>query len=395
VQGQIRLLGAAIGGQVDLRGAALRGPPGQPAVHAENARIAGALLASPAEDGTGCTIQGGLHARGAHCGGGVYLNDAVLRPHADEPDAPVLNLTHASIEQRLDVRGLGTGSRGVVVLSQASVALLLDQDGLAWGEADQGEPQRDAAGHLTGLKLDLDGFTYQRLRAPQGGDWSGREAFLKRQFEGPTPQPGDFKPQPWEQLVKVLRAMGLPQQADTFARKKREFAIECAAERWGARWWSRFVGLTTGHYYSVPRAALALTLYVMLGAALLLGANASGDFTKKRNEVDLARASQELMIPEPSYPPLGGPTLSRRAPGLARAERCWDALGFGTTAEAVATALDLVLPLIDLHADQRCEVDDQAPHRGPWAWLLLVYSVAGWVVSSLAIVTFSGLGRKE
>lgn len=395
VQGQIRLLGAEIGGVLSLLGAELRGPAGQPALQAENARIGGALLAYPAA-GQPCEIQGGLHAIGARIGFGVNLRDAVLTPHAEAPDAPVLNLIHASIDQRLDVPGLGAGSRGVVDLCHASVTLLEDQDGLAWGAADQGEPRR-VDGHLTGLKLVLDGFTYQRIEPPKGPAatrWQGREAFLKRQFEGTRPKPGDFRPQPWEQLVKVLRVMGYPQDADDFARKKRGFAIQCRAERWGARTWNRFVGATTGHYYSVPRAACIMALYVALGAVLLGAANGSDNLRKHRSEVDLARPSLSLLRPFPSHP-APTPDGPQDWTLLARADACWDALGWGSAAEAAGSALDMALPLIDLHQDERCEVDDQAPARGAWAWVLLVYSVFGWVVTSLGIVTFSGLGRKE
>ena len=396
VQGQIRLLSADIGGDCVLIGAALAGPPGKQAVHAQNARIGGSLLAYPAEDGEPCTMLGGLHAFGVRIGNVLSLQWAVLMPHPEAPDAPVLDLTHASIGNRLHLPGLGAESRGVVDLSHASVTLLDDQDGLAWGPASHGEPSRDAAGHLTGLKLVLDGFTYQRIPDPERGDWAGREAFLKRQFEGTRPAPRDFKPQPWEQLIKTLRIQGHAEQAERFARMKRDFAIECRAEHWLRRGWGRFVGVFFGHYYHPLRALGSAAGYALLGVLLLAGANAAGQLTKKRNDVDLTAASLGVLAPFPTYPaPAGAPAQSRPPAMLGAAEACWDGVSFGTAAEALGSALDMMLPVVDLHQDQRCEVTEKASAHGFWAFLLLFYSVFGWVVSSLAIVTLSGVAKKD
>ncbi len=372
----------------------LTGPPGQPAVDAHSARIGGSLLAYPA-DGEVCTIQGGLHALGARIEGWLNLRQAVLTPHPEAPNDPVLDLSHTSIGNRLHLPGLGAESRGVVDLSHASVTLLDDQDGLAWGPASHGEPSRDAAGHLTGLKLVLDGFTYQRIPDPERGDWAGREAFLKRQFEGTRPEPRDFKPQPWEQLIKTLRIQGHAEQAERFARMKRDFAIECRAEHWLRRGWGRFVGVFFGHYYHPLRALGSAAGYALLGMLLLGVANYCGQLTKKRNDVDLTAASLGVLAPFPSYPPGAAPAQSRPPAILGAAEACWDGVSFGTVAEALGSALDMMLPVVDLHQDQRCEVTEKASAHGFWAFLLLFYSVFGWVVSSLAVITFSGVAKKD
>ena len=401
VRGQIRLLGAEIGGDCALIGASLAGPPGQPAILAETLRIGGSLFGFPGRDaaGTGfrCVIQGGVHAHGARIGGVVNLQQALLRPYPGAPEAPVLDLTHAGIGTSLMVPGLGRESRGVVVLAHASVTLLEDQDGLAWGADVAGEPRRDAQGLLTGLKLVLDGFTYQRLEDPKGDKatrWRGREAFLRRQFEGSLPGPRDYRPQPWEQLIKVLRAQGYPQDAEDFARRKRDFAIECRAERQAARAWNTFVGVCFGHYYSWMRAAVSLTLWVVVGTLLLGLANHGDQLRRRRAEVDVAVASQQVLRPYPTYAPLG-PERSRAPAGLARAPACWEELRWGSALEALGSALDMALPLVDLHQDQRCEVDDQASAWGLWAGLLLAYTLFGWVVTSLALITFSGIARKD
>ena len=54
--------------------------------------------------------------------------------------------------------------------------------------------------------LHLDGFTYDRFAGVAKTDWLTRKAWLERQR--PSHLAEEFRPQPFEQLVKVLRGMG-------------------------------------------------------------------------------------------------------------------------------------------------------------------------------------------
>ena len=74
-------------------------------------------------------------------------------------------------------------------------------------------------------------------------------------------------------------------------------------------------------------------------------------------------------------------------------------------------AIDVFIPLIDLHQEERCDVivdsdfsrpaDSSADTltavlHSPYAWAIAKagYTIAGWIVTSLAILTFTGvLGR--
>jgi hypothetical protein len=62
---------------------------------------------------------------------------------------------------------------------------------------------------------------------------------------------------------------------------------------------------------------------------------------------------------------------------------------------ARALIADKALPLVDLHQDKCCEVTEHASRHGLVAWLPLVHTLFGWVVSSLALITFSGIARKD
>jgi hypothetical protein len=63
-------------------------------------------------------------------------------------------------------------------------------------------------------------------------------------------------------------------------------------------------------------------------------------------------------------------------------------------------ALDVFLPLIDLDQERRCSVRDADPATGHdayfhWRLLKTVYELLGWVVTSLVILTFTGVLRRD
>jgi len=59
-------------------------------------------------------------------------------------------------------------------------------------------------------------------------------------------------------------------------------------------------------------------------------------------------------------------------------------------------AFDLLLPLVDLKQDQRCEIDADQPILGRvFVILLAIYSIVGLVVLPLFIATVSGLAKRD
>jgi hypothetical protein len=58
-------------------------------------------------------------------------------------------------------------------------------------------------------------------------------------------------------------------------------------------------------------------------------------------------------------------------------------------------AADMVVPFIPLHQEGKCEIKSD-PGWGPTVWrsLKAAYSLTGWVIFSLALVTFSGMLKR-
>ena len=68
-------------------------------------------------------------------------------------------------------------------------------------------------------------------------------------------------------------------------------------------------------------------------------------------------------------------------------------------------ALDVLIPLIDLRQENRCEIAAVPPEERTarpfwgserlWAWLKALYAIAGWFLVSLAILTFAQANRTK
>ncbi len=122
--------------------------------------------------------------------------------------------------------------------------------------------------------IDLDGFTYGSFAGASSLKVEERKAWLKRQR--PTHLCEEFKPQPFEQLVKVLRAMGHVKDAREIAIFKEEKQLRRPTRIFGKDrvwyanpWnWLRWFGLelALGHGYR-PQRILGAALAVWIAAA--------------------------------------------------------------------------------------------------------------------------------
>lgn len=432
LRGTVDLDGAQIAGNLSLVGARLGEGGGAPALNGNGLAVAGdVLFGVPSERGRlhrrvepaegRARVAAGVDACGmvalnrAEIGGALVLNDALFRLSREEqpgPDPGVgLALEQARIRDRIEVHGLHPQSFAAIDLRGAATDLLDDLGGRGWGEPCAADQPPEDGRHARGVLLLLSGLAYARLpeldeRSQARGRAAGasvperrrdRLAFLMRQFPGAAPRPEDFNPQPFEQLVRVLRASGHPEDADWFAREKRRFRTRCRVDRWLSRAWQRFLGLAFGHFYSPGRALATALVALALGMALVIAANEAGAFVAKRRDVDLTSGTIALLRPAdrpPARPPatrepcwrfrLAGPA----AAGAARTD-------LAVLPEVAVIALDALMPLFNLKLDRRCEIDDAAPSAGLWSAGFVAYSLLGLVLIPLFIATVSGLARRD
>jgi hypothetical protein len=146
--------------------------------------------------------------------------------------ATALDLTNASVADAIwlappdDKPGTSATIRGFLDFEGARARQLID-DPQSW--PDRTLPGPDGRPLICGVVLD--GFVYERLADVAPTDSLRRLRWLRCQ--PPAHLGADFRPQPFEQLIRVLREMGHEDDAKRVALEKQRLK---RGARWGATW---------------------------------------------------------------------------------------------------------------------------------------------------------------
>lgn len=417
--GQVRLLGARLGGNLSCVGAKFRaekdaeGNPGD-ALNAAMLEAAGGAYLRDGFEATGkvwlvgaklggdldCVdatfhavrdvsgnLGSALAADGIETGGSVFLRRGVLSGRAV--------ITSAQIGGNLDCRGAHDGGDGGVKLDLRGTRV----EGVFLAPApirSGGWIALDGA-HVRAFdvctralavptKVRLNRFTYDGLVGESVdvpvADWL---AFLAKQYR--DDDPADFYPQPYEQLAKVLREAGHGEEARTVLiekeRRQRAALLERAPleARGLLRLRDRVLWHTMRYGRQPLRAALWLTIFWAFGTVVFFGASDFGAI-KPNNPVTLR--SEEWVD-------------CRAVEGRARVT-CFEATDRGASYprfNALIYSADALVPIVSLEM-QEYWIPDEATLRGQWArWYLWLHIALGWALSLLAVAGFSGLVKSD
>jgi len=378
-RGEVGFAAAQITGDLGCAGARLENPDGR-ALHCEDLRVESVFLTSGDEGRLPFEARGRLNFLTAVIGGSFFLTNARLAPGPDyggllRTGGPVaINLQQARVSNALafnNIGALGDGStpasphekpvpvRGCFLLDAIQVNSILDDTDTGW----------PAPGYLM-----LDGATYERIRHVGDGDLTAKRiAWLRRQYPAGTPSKRRFRPQPYEQLSRVLRQHGLTREANAIAVEKIRARLQARVDRPWARAFPNLLMLVSQYGYSSSRAALSFLVFVLLGAALY--AIALFGFGQPFLPVESDPEPVTYHLPFG----LAETAAERGCPGL-------DVLHY---------AVDSALPVIDLAQDTRCRFTPEGQLR--WFWLLLhsLYVIGGAALSAVVVLTLTGVLRQD
>lgn len=294
---------------------------------------------------------------------------------------PALNLQNARIMGGLVFRDLRK-VEGRVVLAGAYARALAD-DTASWPEI-----------------VVLNGFTYDRI-SKGSKDAKTRLEWLA----GGDHWDGEFLPQPYKQLAKVLDDMG--HEADAKAVRislAQKLARNSRSERiWFAGtelaflkallplpiiWvWHMALHFLTDFGFRPGRSLIALVLLWLLATTFAHFAWEEGSFAPN-SAVALQSDSWAKYDADDNHPPHPNPAKDWSL--TSTIGRDWESFS------AIAYAADLVVPIIDLG-----QTDAWAPSttRGPCGWHLWwarwVFTLFGWIVTALGAAALTGIIRRE
>jgi len=248
-----------------------------------------ALNASNCQVDGDCMLKDGFNAAGtvdfnqAKIGGSLDLSGSTLKSHplselfSSEELSKTLSLREARIRQLILPKEKDCCPRGVVDLTRAHVGTLEDY-AEGWNR------------HGTdGEHVILDGLTYDHLLHPAGmpdGDAHGGKAIAdarERWLMGQKPEhlAGQFRTQPWTQLIKTLRRDGHSGAAEEleirFRRRLRGTMLKGRPLRRFADW---FLEKTAGYGYHPWRTVfiglVTICAFALLWAVAMLGCGQEG-----------------------------------------------------------------------------------------------------------------------
>jgi len=389
-RGAVSLSGAEIGGQLACVGGRFENTGGI-ALNAQNARVAGNV------DLTGMTATGAVRLAGAMIGGQLACDGARF----DNKNGLAIGAQKTEVRGAFFLRN-ALIAEGKFDLASARVGDLVD-DLSSW-------PERGPSGDA---RLNLNGFVYSRISGTQT-DLALRLKWLSL---GNGWQ-GEFHPQPYDQLARVMAEMG-------HARSRRKVLMRCEQLRnratlgklvgplagsygavlWLADWLHR---MFLGYGYEPWRSLSALLFLVAIGWQFAFMAWQEGSFAPNSDVIVASAEWQSLARDAEVANPADVWSTKADPAGLfaAMPHRCWlvrtppECLqGQGMDYEAfhsLAYAVDLVVPLVTLGQEATWA---PSKDRGGWGfglwWLRWVLTGAGWIVAAFAAAAVTGLIRRD
>ena len=377
--GEVIFAASEIAGDLSCAGARLYNPDGR-ALHCEDLSVESVFLIGNRESDLLFEASGRLNFLTAVINGSFFMTNARLAPGPDyeglmKKGGPIaINLQQTRISNALAFMNIGA--------LHADAALTISNDvpqpvagwfllaGIQMNTVlDDVETGWPAHGYL-----DIDGATYSLIRHVGGGDLASRSIrWLQRQFPNGVPDRRSFRPQPYEQLTRVLRDGGRAVEANAIAVEKIRMRLAARVDRPWARFFPNLLMLISSYGYSTQRAIASFIVFVMLGTLMYSTALFGFGQAFVPVEHDPSFVTYEFAFG------LLERSANEGCPGL----------------DVMHYALDAALPVIDLAQDLRCRFTPVGPFRAFWLMLHSLYVLGGAALSAVVVLTLSGVMRQD
>jgi len=405
VEGELRLIGADIGGNLSCKGANLNNPSGK-ALNADRVKTKGCVYLN-----NSFFANGWVRLVGANLGGDLYCAGRFQAPEEGvNRRREVLSADHLTTKAGVFLYN-GFVADGEVRLLNMRVAgdlrcekaifknpgkkaftaenmkvtgtfrwrNLCEQpkDEVSFAYANVGQLDDDPGSWPKEGKLVLDGFVYQTFH-----ENAETNAKTRKKWMGLQPA---YRPQPYEQLVQVLRRMGHEGDARKIAIVKQDAWMKelRKQKRWAAWFWKLLLWSTIGYGYRLWLIPLFwFPFFITIGTGVFNCADRVSAIKPAKREVLADQKYVKSGPPQENYP-------------------IFDSLLY---------SVDLLIPIISLnqksnwlatHAKEYCSF----PIYGA-TWEIYVsgrfyqlytgtHQVFGWILTSLLVAGLTGLVKKD
>ncbi len=374
--GEVSLAASRIIGDLFLSGAKLANVTGR-ALHCEDLRVESVFLGGDGD--APFEAAGRLNFLSATIGGSFFMTSARLAPGPDmnflRRGGPVaMNLQQLRVSNTLVMTNIGALDPDGPPPSRSAPAKPVEGWFLLNGAQLNGIIDNPETGWPAHGYLDLEGATYERLGSAVGRELvASRVAWLSRQFPNGRPTADSFRPQPYEELSRVLRRHGQAQEADAIAVEKIRMRLAARIDRPWARVMPNLLMMVSNHGYSSGRAMLSFVVFVLLGA--LMYSVAVWGFGQPFVPFETSPEPVEYALPFD----LARVSTDQGCPGL----------------NVFEYALDVALPLINLGQDTYCRFAPVGPWRWVWSLLHSIYVLVGTALSAVVVLTLTGVLRRD
>ena len=386
-EGQVRLVGASIGGDLSCVGGGKFENLNGVALHIDQALIKGSVYFRK-----GFVAKGGVQLIGANIGGNLECDGAVV----ENLGGIALNATNLVVKGDVLLRRQFT-AKGTVRFNGANIGgdlscehacfsnkgniaftieraairgslfwkgIALLEGGADFMHARVGQLTDEKASWPTLGNLHLDGFEYDALAPHVTTDAKDRMEWLRLQYRSK----GTFFPQPYEQLIRVLRRMGHEKEAREIAIAKMEDLRRSGTlGRW-ARFWNWLLGVTIGHGYKTGYAVGYMLVMIVIGTVVFATADQCHAIVPAKESIYL----DERYTSDPTWLPDNYPSF-----------------------QAIVYSADVFLPVVDLHQEEYWGPNENSD----FGWFVRIYVWIhigfGWILTTILVVGFTGIVRQD
>lgn len=381
-KGKVRLLGAKVGGDFSCSGGSFNNENGE-ALCAAGIETNGDVFLDD-----GFSAKGIVHLIGAKVGGNLQCSGGSFN---NENGA-------ALIAQKITVEGVFSWQLkkrpiGAIDLMHAKVGVLIDNkeswpkpgmlqiDGFEYDALAPDDTPKKAKERLRWIELQIPPakepipeILTEPLQNKYPIKWIGirpkrwlnkvrQNIFESKPYGNFNDRPPfEFRPQPYEQLAKVLKNMGHESDSREVLIAKQEALCKCGNISNSRRFWHWFLGITMGHGYRPIRPIVFGLFMVFLGFAIFHIAYENSYMAQSK--LSIFKGNMHLYSEFNPY----------------------------------IYSLDTFLPFLDLHQENYWI--PAYNHQHPlWSFLIHLYLwfhiIIGWFVTTLAAVSLSGVVRKK